>query len=67
VNGCARAGQLLTREYLDGRIRASTLTLYPEGVAEISQIYLRDTHILPKDLAMRNDSDVTGKPSADNP
>jgi hypothetical protein len=36
----------------------------PEGVAEVSQIFLRDTHILPK-LAMRNTADVTGgKPIA---
>jgi hypothetical protein len=33
-----------------------------EGVAEVSQIFLRDTHVL---LAMRNSSDVTGgKPIA---
>jgi hypothetical protein len=24
------------------------LTLYPEGVAEVPQIFLRDTHVLPK-------------------
>jgi hypothetical protein len=36
----------------------------PEGVAEASQIFLRDTHILPK-LAMRNTADVPGgKPIA---
>jgi hypothetical protein len=36
----------------------------PKGVAEISQIFLRDTHVLPK-LAMRNTADVTGgKPIA---
>jgi hypothetical protein len=31
----------------------------PEGVAEVSQIFLQDTHVLPK-LAMRNTADVTG-------
>jgi hypothetical protein len=31
----------------------------PEGVAEVSQIFLRDTHVFPK-LAMRNTADVTG-------
>jgi hypothetical protein len=36
----------------------------PGGVAEVSQIFLRDTHVLPK-LAMRNTADVTGgKPIA---
>jgi hypothetical protein len=36
----------------------------PEGVAEVSQIFLRDTHVLLK-LAMRNTADVTGgKPIA---
>jgi hypothetical protein len=36
----------------------------PEGVAEISQTFLRDTHVLPK-LAMRNTEDMTGgKPIA---
>jgi hypothetical protein len=40
------------------------LTLIPEGVAEVSQIFLRDTHVLLK-LAMRNTADVTGgKPLA---
>jgi hypothetical protein len=35
-----------------------------ERVAEVSQIFLRDTHLLPK-LAMRNTADVTGgKPIA---
>jgi hypothetical protein len=41
----------------------------PEGVAVVSQIFLRDTHVLPK-LVMRNTADVTGgKPdiSAINP
>jgi hypothetical protein len=32
----------------------------PGGVAEVSQIFLRDTHILPKLLATRNTADVTG-------
>jgi hypothetical protein len=37
----------------------------PEGVAEVSQISLRDTHVLPKLLAMRNTADVKGvKPIA---
>jgi hypothetical protein len=31
----------------------------PEGVAEVSQIFLRDTHVLSK-LVMRNTADVTG-------
>jgi hypothetical protein len=36
----------------------------PEGVAEASQIFFRDTHVLPK-LAIRNTADVTGgKPIA---
>jgi hypothetical protein len=36
----------------------------PERVAEVSQIFLRDTHVLPK-LVMRNIADVTdGKPIA---
>jgi hypothetical protein len=30
-----------------------------EGVAEVSQIFLRDTHVLPK-LAVKNTADVTG-------
>jgi hypothetical protein len=40
--------------------------LIPEGVAEVSQIFLRDTHVLPKfKLAMRITADVTGgKPIA---
>jgi hypothetical protein len=39
------------------------LTLYPLGV-EVSQIFLRDTHVLPK-LVPRNTADVTGgKPIA---
>jgi hypothetical protein len=40
--------------------------LIPEGVAEVSQIFLRDTHVLPKfELAMRITADVTGdKPIA---
>jgi hypothetical protein len=37
----------------------------PEGVAEVSQIFLRNTHVLPKYLVMRNTADVTGgKPIA---
>jgi hypothetical protein len=37
----------------------------PEGVAETSQIFLRETHILQKLLATRNTADVTGgKPIA---
>jgi hypothetical protein len=51
----------------------------PEGVAEASQILLRDAHVLPNYLAVRNTADVkNGKPiavwsqsisgvSADNP
>jgi hypothetical protein len=36
----------------------------PEEVAEVSQIFLRDTHVLPK-LAVKNTADVTsGKPIA---
>jgi hypothetical protein len=36
----------------------------PEGVAEVSQIFLRDAHVLPK-LAMLNTADVIGsKPIA---
>jgi hypothetical protein len=36
----------------------------PKGVAEVSQIFLREAHVLPK-LAMRNTADVTGgKPIA---
>jgi hypothetical protein len=36
----------------------------PGGVAEVSQIFLRDTHVLPK-FVMRNTADVTGgKPIA---
>jgi hypothetical protein len=36
----------------------------PEGVAEVSQIFLRDTHVFPK-LAMKKTADVTGgKPIA---
>jgi hypothetical protein len=35
----------------------------PEGVAEVSQIFLRDTHVLSK--LLRNTADVTGgKPIA---
>jgi hypothetical protein len=37
----------------------------PEGVAEVSQIFHRDTHVLPTLVAMRNIADVTrGKPIA---
>jgi hypothetical protein len=37
----------------------------PKGIAEVSQIFLRDTHVLPKLLAMRNTAEVTGgKPIA---
>jgi hypothetical protein len=51
--------------------RASTLAIHtyhscfiPKGVAEASQIFLRDTHVLPR-LVMRNTADVTGgKPIA---
>jgi hypothetical protein len=36
-----------------------------EGVAEVSQIFLRDTHVYQNYLAMRNTADVTGgKPTA---
>jgi hypothetical protein len=36
----------------------------PEGVAEVTQIFLRNTHVLPK-LVMRNTVNVTnGKPIA---
>jgi hypothetical protein len=35
------------------------LTHYLEGVAETSQIFLRDTHILPIDLVMRNTADMS--------
>jgi hypothetical protein len=38
--------------------------LIPDEVAEVSQMFLRDTHVLPK-LAMKNTADVTGgKPIA---
>jgi hypothetical protein len=41
------------------------LTLIPEGVAEVSQIFLWDTQVLPISLAMRNTADKTGsKPIA---
>jgi hypothetical protein len=37
----------------------------PEGLAKTSQIFLRDTHILPNDLAVRNTPDgISGKPIA---
>jgi hypothetical protein len=37
----------------------------PEGVAEASQIFLRDAHVLPKYLAICNTADITGgKPIA---
>jgi hypothetical protein len=37
----------------------------PEEVAEASQIFLRDTHVLPKLVSLRNTADVTGgKPIA---
>jgi hypothetical protein len=37
----------------------------PEGVAEASQIFLRDAHVLPNYLAMSNTADVTdSKPIA---
>jgi hypothetical protein len=37
----------------------------PEGIAEVSQIFLRDTHVLPKLISSRNTADVTGgKPIA---
>jgi hypothetical protein len=34
--------------------------LIPKGVAEASQIFLRDAHNLQNDLALRNTADVTG-------
>jgi hypothetical protein len=37
----------------------------PEGVVETSQIFLRDTHIVPK-YATRNTVDVAGGKSIDN-
>jgi hypothetical protein len=37
----------------------------PEGAAEVSQIFLRDTHVFQNKLAMRNTADVAGgKPIA---
>jgi hypothetical protein len=37
----------------------------PEGVAEVSRIFLRDAHVLPKYFAMSSTADVTGgKPIA---
>jgi hypothetical protein len=37
----------------------------PEGVAEVYQIFLRDTHVLPKLVSYENTADVTdGKPIA---
>jgi hypothetical protein len=46
-------------------IHAYHSRLIPEGVTETSQIFLRDTHTLPKLLATRNTADVTdGKPRA---
>jgi hypothetical protein len=42
------------------------LTLYPVGVAEASQIFLRDVHVLPKYLAMSNTADVTGGKNTNN-
>jgi hypothetical protein len=32
----------------------------PEEVAEVSQIFLRDTHVLPKLVVYENTTDVTG-------
>jgi hypothetical protein len=32
----------------------------PEGVAEVSQIFLRDTHVLPKLVSYEDTADVTG-------
>jgi hypothetical protein len=32
----------------------------PKGVAETSQIFLRDTYVYQNQLAMRNTADVTG-------
>jgi hypothetical protein len=36
----------------------------PEGVAEASRIYLRDAHVFPNYLAMRNTGVTGGKPIA---
>jgi hypothetical protein len=37
----------------------------PEGVAVVSQIFLLNTHVLPKLVSVKNTADVTGgKPSA---
>jgi hypothetical protein len=32
----------------------------PEGVAEASQTFLRDTHVLPTLVSLKNTADVTG-------
>jgi hypothetical protein len=56
-----------TRVYNISYIPTYHSRFIPEGVAEVSQIFLRDTHVLPKKkkLAMRNTADVTGgKPIA---
>jgi hypothetical protein len=42
-----------------------TTRFIPEGGAETFQIFLRDSHILPKILATTNTADITGgKPIA---
>jgi hypothetical protein len=52
------------REFEDTQRDTHHSRFIPEGVAELFQIFLRDTHVLPK-LAMRSTADVTdGKPIA---
>jgi hypothetical protein len=58
---------LLSTSYIDDKytyIHTYYSRVVPEGVTDASQIFFRDTHVLPK-LFMRNTADVTGgKPIA---
>jgi hypothetical protein len=48
-----------------GDIHTYRLSFISEGVAQVTQIVLRDAYILPNNLAMRNTADMTGgKPIA---
>jgi hypothetical protein len=55
---------LITNVPLSCKLNYIPLTLYPEGIAEASQIFLRDAHVLPK-LSHEETTNVTGgKPIA---
>jgi hypothetical protein len=62
ISGVSAINPLVAFYDIHGGIKKFHLRFIPEGVAQVSQTFLRDTHV---ELALKNTADVTGgKPIA---